>query len=119
MTGGWGDQSDVLAARHFDPLRGDPAVIAAEQARDGRADVVGHADAAERDHVGEGIVVFGRVAHRLTEEVGLDRTRRDDVCGDAAGYRADNPSPVLASFLQNIDQLIAYRSAVIGRNFPP
>jgi LysR family hca operon transcriptional activator len=37
----------------------------------------------------------------------------------AAGYRADNPSPVLASFLQNIDQLIASRSAVIGRSFPP
>ncbi|HEV2566808.1 LysR substrate-binding domain-containing protein [Microvirga sp. CF3016] len=37
----------------------------------------------------------------------------------AAGYRADNPSPVLASFLQNIDQLIASRSAVIRRSFPP
>jgi LysR family hca operon transcriptional activator len=36
----------------------------------------------------------------------------------AAGYRADNPSPVLASFLQNIDQLIASRSAVIRRSFP-
>lgn len=31
----------------------------------------------------------------------------------AAGYRADNPSPVLASFLQKIDQLIA--SHVAGR----
>jgi LysR family hca operon transcriptional activator len=37
----------------------------------------------------------------------------------AAGYRLDNPSPVLASFLQNIDQLIASRSAVIRRGFPP
>jgi LysR family hca operon transcriptional activator len=37
----------------------------------------------------------------------------------AAGYRADNPSPVLASFLQNIDQLIASRSAVIRRSVPP
>jgi len=36
----------------------------------------------------------------------------------AAGYRADNPSPVLASFLQKIDQLIASRSAVIRRRFP-
>ncbi|KAF0100626.1 MAG: hcaR [Rhodospirillaceae bacterium] len=30
----------------------------------------------------------------------------------AAGYREDNPSPVLASFLQKIDQLIASRAAV-------
>lgn len=30
----------------------------------------------------------------------------------AAGYRADNPSPILRSFLENIDQLIASRSAV-------
>lgn len=37
----------------------------------------------------------------------------------AAGYRADNPSPVLASFLQNIDQLIASHSAAIGPGFPP
>ena len=37
----------------------------------------------------------------------------------AAGYRADNPSPVLASFLQKIDQLIASRSAVIRGSFPP
>jgi LysR family hca operon transcriptional activator len=37
----------------------------------------------------------------------------------AAGYRADNPSPVLASFLQKIDQLIASRSAVIRRSYPP
>ncbi|MBQ0819210.1 LysR substrate-binding domain-containing protein [Microvirga terrae] len=37
----------------------------------------------------------------------------------AAGYRADNLSPVLASFLQNIDQLIASRSAMIRRSFPP
>lgn len=29
----------------------------------------------------------------------------------AAGYRADNPSPVLASFLENIDQLIASHAA--------
>jgi len=29
----------------------------------------------------------------------------------AAGYRADNPSPVLASFLRNIDRLVAVRSA--------
>jgi LysR family hca operon transcriptional activator len=29
----------------------------------------------------------------------------------AAGYRADNPSPVLKFFLENIDQLIASRSA--------
>lgn len=32
----------------------------------------------------------------------------------AAGYRADNPSPVLASFLQNIDRLIASRAAARG-----
>ncbi|EQB30074.1 LysR substrate-binding domain-containing protein [Sphingobium ummariense] len=30
----------------------------------------------------------------------------------AAGYRADNPSPVLRSFLRNIDWLIAARSAI-------
>jgi LysR family transcriptional regulator, hca operon transcriptional activator len=30
----------------------------------------------------------------------------------AAGYRADNPSPILQSFLENIDQLIASRSAL-------
>lgn len=30
----------------------------------------------------------------------------------AAGYREDNPSPVLASFLQKIDQLIASRAAM-------
>jgi DNA-binding transcriptional LysR family regulator len=32
----------------------------------------------------------------------------------AAGYRADNPSPVLHDFLQHIDWLIAARSAVAG-----
>jgi len=35
----------------------------------------------------------------------------------AAGYRADNPSPVLRSFLQNIDRLIASHSASGGRDF--
>lgn len=34
----------------------------------------------------------------------------------AAGYRADNPSPVLASFLQNIDLLIASHAAAAGGN---
>jgi len=32
----------------------------------------------------------------------------------AAGYRPDNPSPVLRDFLQNIDWLIAARAAVAG-----
>jgi LysR family hca operon transcriptional activator len=32
----------------------------------------------------------------------------------AAGYRADNPSPVLASLLRNIDQLIASHASVAG-----
>lgn len=32
----------------------------------------------------------------------------------AAGYRADNPSPVLRDFLQNIDWLIAARAAIAG-----
>lgn len=32
----------------------------------------------------------------------------------AAGYRPDNPSPVLASFLQNIDRLIASHAAIDG-----
>lgn len=36
----------------------------------------------------------------------------------AAGYRADNPSPVLRSFLENIDRLIALHAAGIGRGFP-
>jgi LysR family hca operon transcriptional activator len=30
----------------------------------------------------------------------------------AAGYRADNPSPILHSFLENIDQLVASRAAM-------
>lgn len=30
----------------------------------------------------------------------------------AAGYRADNPSPILQAFLENIDQLIASRASV-------
>jgi LysR family hca operon transcriptional activator len=29
----------------------------------------------------------------------------------AAGYRADNPSPILAVFLRNIDRLAAARAA--------
>ena len=29
----------------------------------------------------------------------------------AAGYRADNPSPILATFLRNIDRLVAARVA--------
>ncbi|WP_372088504.1 LysR substrate-binding domain-containing protein (plasmid) [Tistrella mobilis] len=36
------------------------------------------------------------------------------VIGIAAGYRADNPSPVLHTFLENIDQLIAARAAPGG-----
>ena len=32
----------------------------------------------------------------------------------AAGYRADNPSPVLAVFLRNIDRLVAARTAETG-----
>jgi LysR family hca operon transcriptional activator len=34
----------------------------------------------------------------------------------AAGYRADNPSPVLKYFLEHVDQLIAARSAASGRS---
>lgn len=41
------------------------------------------------------------------------------VIGIAAGYRADNPSPVLHSFLENIDQLIAARAASGGRPGQP
>ncbi|MEN3160994.1 LysR substrate-binding domain-containing protein [Tistrella mobilis] len=37
----------------------------------------------------------------------------------AAGYRADNPSPVLHAFLENIDQLIAARAASGGRPGQP
>ena len=37
----------------------------------------------------------------------------------AAGYRADNPSPVLRSFLENIDRLIASHAAGTGRGSPP
>lgn len=36
----------------------------------------------------------------------------------AACYRADNPSPVLRSFLENIDRLIASRAAGIERTLP-
>lgn len=36
----------------------------------------------------------------------------------AVGYRADNPSPVLASFLANIDRLIASRAAASGEVSP-
>jgi LysR family hca operon transcriptional activator len=36
----------------------------------------------------------------------------------AAGYRTDNPSPVLRSFLENIDRLIASHAAGVGRGFP-
>ena len=32
----------------------------------------------------------------------------------AAGYRADNPSPILAVFLRNIDRLVAERAAELG-----
>ena len=32
----------------------------------------------------------------------------------AAGYRADNPSPILAVFLRNIDRLIAQRASEVG-----
>ena len=32
----------------------------------------------------------------------------------AAGYRADNPSPILAVFLRNIDRLVAERTADLG-----
>lgn len=35
----------------------------------------------------------------------------------AAGYRADNPSPILASFLQNIEQLIASHAAARSEVF--
>lgn len=37
----------------------------------------------------------------------------------AAGYRADNPSPVLSSFLKNLDQLIASHAAAMGLGLPP
>ncbi|HEU4498102.1 MAG TPA: LysR substrate-binding domain-containing protein [Sphingomicrobium sp.] len=33
----------------------------------------------------------------------------------AAGYRADNPSPILAVFLRNIDRLVAERSAELSK----
>jgi LysR family hca operon transcriptional activator len=36
----------------------------------------------------------------------------------AAGYRADNPSPVLRSLLENVDRLIASHAAGVGRGFP-
>jgi LysR family hca operon transcriptional activator len=31
----------------------------------------------------------------------------------AAGYRPDNPSPILMSFIENIDELISSRSAQV------
>ncbi|TAJ71856.1 MAG: LysR family transcriptional regulator [Phenylobacterium sp.] len=46
-----------------------------------------------------------------TSVVSRQLTGNAPVIEVAAGYRADNPSPVLKFFLENIDQLIAARSA--------
>lgn len=43
---------------------------------------------------------------------------RSPVIEIAAGYRADNPSPVLHDFLKNIDWLVAAHSAVAGHGSP-
>ncbi|WP_374472230.1 LysR substrate-binding domain-containing protein [Phenylobacterium sp.] len=34
----------------------------------------------------------------------------------AAGYRADNPSPILRFFLENLDQIVAARANALGRD---
>ncbi|CAN1722197.1 protein of unknown function [Hyphomicrobium sp. 1Nfss2.1] len=64
--------SDALAARNLDALRVDPAVLLRQQARDHGADVVGHAHAPERGHIGKELVDVGAVADGAAAEVRLD-----------------------------------------------
>ena len=77
-------ESHRLSAGHFDALAVDPAVVCTEQASDHGADVVRQADAAERRHAGECLVVMGDLAHGTAQEVGLDRAGGDGVGRDAA-----------------------------------
>src|SRR4051794_31620225 len=50
--------SEVHSTGHFDSLCVDPAVLAAQQRRDHRADVFGQPDAAERRIAGDQLVHF-------------------------------------------------------------
>ena len=55
-------------ARDFDALRRDPAVVGAEEAGDGRADIVRHTDAPQGDDIGEGFVIGRRSVPQFTRE---------------------------------------------------
>ncbi|WP_207478384.1 LysR family transcriptional regulator [Arenibaculum pallidiluteum] len=64
-----------------------------------------------------GVTLLPAYVERLLPPSVVSRPLRGNapVIEIAAGYRADNPSPVLKSFLENIDQLIASRSAGPGQ----
>ena len=83
--------SDRLAAGHFDALRIDPAVVFDQQARDHRADVVGHARRGPARSCRRCAVEPGIVAHRAAAEVGLDRAGRHRVDARCRARRAPWP----------------------------
>lgn len=62
-------RSDALTARHLDPLRIDPTIVLAEQARDHRPNVVRQSDPTESSHVRKESVELRRIAHGAAEEV--------------------------------------------------
>jgi hypothetical protein len=66
---------DRHAARDFDALGVDPAIVLGQQRRDHRADVVGQAGAAERRHVGDALVQFRIVAKIFIFHIGGAATR--------------------------------------------
>lgn len=70
--------------RRFDPLRVDPPALVAAERGDESADVVGHADAAERRLRSDEPVHVLVVAHYAAAKVGFDRPGRDRIHGDFA-----------------------------------
>lgn len=72
-------RSDGHAARYFDPLGVDPAILFADEGGDHGADVFGKPGPAEGRHIGDELVDLGVVSHDATAEVGLHGAGGDDV----------------------------------------
>jgi hypothetical protein len=76
---------ETHAARQFNALRIDPAIVLGKQGGDHGADVIGNASAAESRHIRNTLVDLRIVADHSAAEIGRHRSRRNCVDDDPAG----------------------------------
>jgi hypothetical protein len=69
-------------ARHLNSLTVHPAILVREKRSDHRSNVIRYSRTTQCGHFGNLSVDLGIVPHHATAKIGLNRARRDQICGD-------------------------------------